>query len=214
MRAAISLRLRRRKGKQRFECSRIPRVFASVPGSPFAFYWVSGDRLRSRLRHLPIESPAALSTSMGTVARDWGADQRRRSRWCGPTGKLIQVGADERANARWHCYAKGGKATKFYFIQVHLRFMGWDRPRKSTCPGVLGRPSADASEKPSNYELYFQPGLTWPLRASAFSPQVMPAGCIFGHKGPAILVQDIDDEENLLALTRRNKLEYRFDYIR
>ncbi len=40
-------------------------------------------------------------------------------------------------------------------------------------------------------EFYFRPGLTWPLRTQAgLSVRVMPAGCAFGHKGPAVFAKD------------------------
>ncbi|MFM7202627.1 MAG: hypothetical protein ACKO6N_17720, partial [Myxococcota bacterium] len=47
---------------------------------------------------------------------------------------------------------------------------------------------------------FFRPGLTWPLRTQAgFGIRVMPAGCIFGHKGPAAFVAQ-DAPETLLGL--------------
>jgi len=49
-------------------------------------------------------------------------------------------------------------------------------------------------------ELYLRPGLTWTLRTkSELSMRVMPKGCIFGSKGPAVIV-DGDDEKVLLTL--------------
>src|SRR5690606_10598808 len=44
------------------------------------------------------------------------------------------------------------------------------------------------------------PGLTWPLRTtSGISFRVMPQGCIFGHKGPAVFV-DTNSSDELLAV--------------
>ena len=40
-----------------------------------------------------------------------------------------------------------------------------------------------------NLDFYFRPGLTWPLRASAFSPQPLPAGCIFSIRGYSAFVE-------------------------
>ena len=39
----------------------------------------------------------------------------------------------------------------------------------------------------SNSNFYFQPGLTWPLRASRFSPSFLPSGAIFSVRGYAII---------------------------
>jgi hypothetical protein len=50
-----------------------------------------------------------------------------------------------------------------------------------------------------NEEYYFRPGLTWPLRTNGLSFRVLPAGCLFGHKGPAVFVED-DAPDKLLAL--------------
>jgi hypothetical protein len=165
------------RGKQRFEVD--PAIFASVPGSPFC-YWV-GDRLRSVFSEFqPIERGNRAARAGGQTSDD---ARFLRSYW--------EVNQNS-TRSNWHTYLKGGKATKFYVDQILVA--PWDI-RRSTFPGFLGRPGR-ASEKPSNYELYFQPGLTWPLRASAFSPQVMPGGCIFTVRSYAI----VDDRQNLLAL--------------
>jgi hypothetical protein len=160
------------RGKQHFEID--PKIFASVPGSPFC-YWV-GDRLRSVFSEFPpIERGHRAARAGGQTSDDV---RYLRTYW--------EIGQHS-GPSNWHTYLKGGKATKFYVDQVLVA--PWD-VRRSTFPGFLGRPGR-ASEKPSNYELYFQPGLTWPLRASAFSPQVMPAGCIFTVRSYAI----IDDQQ-------------------
>jgi hypothetical protein len=164
-------------GKQRFEVD--PKIFGSVPGSPFC-YWV-GDHLRSVFSKFPpIERGRRAARAGGQTSDD---ARYLRTYW--------EIDQNSTRNV-WHTYLKGGKAAKFYFDQVLVA--PWD-VRRSTFPGFLGRPGR-ASEKPSNYELYFQPGLTWPLRASVFSPQVMPAECIFTVRSYAI----IDDRENLLSL--------------
>lgn len=51
-----------------------------------------------------------------------------------------------------------------------------------------------------NPHCYFRPGLTWPRRTkSLLSMRVMPAGCIFADKGPAVFVPR-DDQQVLLSL--------------
>ena len=48
-------------------------------------------------------------------------------------------------------------------------------------------------ERPESLDDFFRPGLTWPLAASVFNVRVLPSGCIFGHKGPAIFPNDMSD---------------------
>lgn len=46
---------------------------------------------------------------------------------------------------------------------------------------------------------YLRPGLTWPRRTNGLSFRIMPQGCIFADKGPAIFVAN-DAPDTLLAL--------------
>ena len=56
-----------------------------------------------------------------------------------------------------------------------------------------GRVKASASETSTgavvrNPRYYFRSGLTWPLRTnSGFGSRILPAGCVFADKGPAII---------------------------
>jgi hypothetical protein len=43
-------------------------------------------------------------------------------------------------------------------------------------------------ERPESVDDYFKPGLTWPRRTQrGFNLRVMPSGCVFADKGPAVL---------------------------
>jgi hypothetical protein len=150
----------------------------AIPGAPFA-YWVT-ENLRSLFRQLaPLES----STRMARAGGQTSNDTRYLRAWWEISGSGDYI---------WHTYLKGGRAQKFYNDQALVA--PWDRQR-ATFPGFLGRPGR-ASEKPSNCELYFKPGITWPLRAGVFSPQAMPANAIFTVRSYAVL----DNPENLLVL--------------
>jgi hypothetical protein len=59
-----------------------------------------------------------------------------------------------------------------------------------------------------NTDLYFRPGLTWPLRASRFAPQVLPAGCVFSVRGYSAFVPT---EDLLWTLATFNSST--FDYL-
>ena len=153
-------------------------ALSTIPGAPFA-YWVT-ENLRSLFRQLaPLESSTRMARAGGQTSND---TRYLRAWW------EISSSGDK----RWHTYLKGGRAQKFYSDQALVA--PWDRQR-ATFPGFLGRPGR-ASEKPSNYELYFKPGITWPLRAGVFSPQAMPADAIFTVRSYAVL----DKPENLLIL--------------
>jgi len=152
-------------------------TFASVPGSPFA-YWVS-DSLRDVFRRVPPFE------SNGRVARQGlaTADDFRfiRAWWAVPPDEL---------GTRWCLFAKGGKYSPFY-SDLNL-CVKWEDDGRD----VQGYEKAF----PRNTHLYFRPGLTWPLRTkSELGFRVMPRGCAFGHKGPAAVVED-DSEAELLAI--------------
>ena len=60
--------------------------------------------------------------------------------------------------------------------------------------------TAHWSRRIANSDFFFRPGLTWPLRTtSGLGLRALPAGCIFGHKGPAAFVAG-DNPDILLAL--------------
>ncbi|MGH9154551.1 MAG: hypothetical protein ACRD1K_01570, partial [Acidimicrobiales bacterium] len=75
-------------------------------------------------------------------------------------------------------FAKGGEYSPFW-SDIHLVVdFERDGERLRQFPGAVIR----------NPQYYFQPGLTWPLRTQGgFNPRVLPAGCAFGHKGPAVI---------------------------
>jgi hypothetical protein len=162
------------RGRQRFEV--VPQSFASVPGSPLA-YWVS-DRLRGLFKALPAFESEGRSARQGLATAD---DFRFVRAWW--EVRREQFG-------RWSPFAKGGRYSPFYF-DAHLVVL-WGRDARE-----LGAFVGSVVRNPG---YYFRPGLTWPLRTkSDLSLRVMPAGCVFGHKGPAAFVVG-NDHGDLLSL--------------
>ena len=147
-----------------------PASLRQVPGSPFA-YWVS-EMVRSKFVQMPpLEFPGR-EVRLG----DHPSDDFRYLR-------LFWEVQTDPPNLDWRPYQKGGDYSPYYY-DVHL-IADWDAARQ-TYRGFYGRPGR-ASERPSNYQYFFRPGLTWPRRTtSGISVRVLPAGCIFADKGPAV----------------------------
>jgi hypothetical protein len=150
-----------------------PASLRQVPGSPFA-YWVSEDT-RSKFAYLTRLESHDRAVRLG----DHPSDDFRYLRlfWEVPS---TSPGLD------WRPYKKGGEYSPYYG-DVEL-VADWDESRQ-TYRGFYGRPGR-ASVRPSNYQLYFRPGLTYGARVRRFSPHVLPKGVIFSHTSPVIFTDD------------------------
>ena len=149
-----------------------PESFRSIPGAPFA-YWID-DSTRSAFMRLPQLGVRA------TVGKgpDTGDDFR-----------LLRLNWEiDRSERRWRDHPKGGRYSPFY-ADVYLT-IDWIND------GALIRLVGNMRNPGHRW----RPGLTWSRRTkSALSMRVMPAGCVFADKGPALLVPS-DDASNLLAM--------------
>lgn len=137
-----------------------PESFDAVPGKPFA-YWVS-DGIREIFKRLPRFEGDGRTVRVGLQTSD---DFRFLRDWW-------EVDCDE-ITQKWRPFAKGGAFSPFY-ADVHLS-INWmdDGAELIAFPLCVIR----------NPDYYFRPGITWPLRAHRFSPQLMPAGCVFSVRG-------------------------------
>ncbi len=174
-----------------------PSSFRGVPGSPFS-YWVEGRLRRLFSENSPFEL-GGRTVKQGLATAD---DFRFvRAWWEVPNRSILDAsnGPDWKTNLaafqqwcrersfqgkRWAFFAKGGEYSPFY-SDLHL-VVNWEKNgeeiRSFIDPGT-GR----TCSRPQNIEHYFRQGITWALRStSGFGPYVLPAGCIFSHKGPAI----------------------------
>lgn len=165
--------------------------FSSVPGKPFA-YWVS-DQVRRIFRSLPaFESDMRKAQLGGSTKEDF---RFLRVYW-----EISGTGS------QWHLFAKGGAHSKFY-SDIYV-VVNWKNNAEELEAALLRKyPYLGES---ANWVLhrecnYFHPGLTWPLRSQVgFGVRVLPAGCLFGHKGPAAFVASDDPEELLAFLALMN----------
>ena len=96
----------------------------------------------------------------------------------------------------WFPFAKGGAYSLYYAdisLVVNWAFDG-QAIRNFTEPKT-GR----VLSRPQNTDFYFLPGLTYPLRTSSFSPQVMPAGTTISVRGSGIYGIGLHSYLGLLA---------------
>lgn len=168
--------------------------FSKIPKSPFA-YWVS-ESMRNLYSELtPLETPERL-VRMGDHPDN--QDKYIRLWW-----EVLEMERTQRR--QWIPYQKGGVYSLFYGDIPLL--VDWDLERE-TYYGFHGRPGR-SNERPSNYDLFFRPGLTWPRRTNEFGMRVMPRGCVFADKGPVVLVEGDDSWElwRLLAVLTSKAFE-------
>lgn len=152
--------------------------FKELPGTPFA-YWV-GAGVRAAFNRFPVVEGNGRAVRVGLQTSD---DFRfLRAHW--------EIDPQKRGK-RWFPFAKGGELSPFY-ASLHL-VIHWDEDGKEL------KAWADPLYNNSGWsriikstELYFKPGMTWPLRASRFAPQPLPAGCIFSVRGYSVFLPEAD----------------------
>lgn len=154
-----------------------PTDFSAIPGTPFA-YWAHPSILDLFSSCSRLESEELHAISGTSTGDDY---QFIRLFWeIAPS--LIGQGKI------WIDFPKGGTYSKFY-SDPHL-LINW------TNNGAL------VSERGfiRNPGMYFNAGLTYPPRTQkGLNVRALPSGCVFSHKGPAILSSNGDKLE-LLAL--------------
>lgn len=173
--------LREEAERVRFEVAR--RDFATIATSPLAY------RRVGLVAHIFRE---AIDLEPG-----WGI--ARQGKATAGDAEWVRCHWEVRGRKGWVPFAKGGGFCRFYF-DVYLR-IDWREERREALRSV-------GNALPS-LEHYFKPGLTWPLRTQrGFNLRVMPEGCVFGHKGPAIFPLRASDTWFLLGLGNSAPAEY------
>jgi hypothetical protein len=169
----------------RFDIAR--RDFAAIDGAPLNYRGIGS------VAHIFRES-LALEPGWGVAAQGLAtADDPQfvRCRW-EVTGEVIGEGRS------WAPFAKGGEFSRFY-ADIYLVVQWTAQAQKAM--GAIGRVQ--------NVGYYFRPGLTWPLRTQrGFNVRVMPPGCVFGHKGPAIIPTKDNDTFYILGVANSAPAEY------
>ena len=169
--------------------------FHEVPGAPFA-YWISNG-IRSLFKAFSKFERGSRIVRQGGVT---GNDERYLRLWWETSDRH-----STHPHWRWVTFAKGGSFSRWYSDYAINVVWDFDRGTFGGFTGLLHRPS----EKPSSADHYFKGGLTWPLRASHFTPVPLPKGAVFSIRGYAIL-SDPDDLLIIGALCNSTAFDYIF----
>ena len=155
-----------------------PTEFAEVPGCPFA-YWI-GPKVRKLFTSLPAFESPERAVRVGLQTSD---DLRFVRGWWEVASTSLKT--------EWVSFAKGGSTRSIHSqiaVVINWRENGKElKSRAELTPGTK-----HWSRKIASSEFYFKPGITWPLRASRFSPQAMPRGCIFSIRGQTTIAPESD----------------------
>lgn len=159
-----------------------PEKFRIIPNTPFA-YWVS-KKVRGLFADYESLSSIGIHAGKGP---DTGDDFRfLRLSW---EVSLSRIGP----NNRWVNHPKGGEFARFY-SDVHL-VIDWQEDGELI--SLYGNMR--------NRDYFYRPGITWSRRTTSdFSPRIMPAGCIFGDKGPAAIIRADARDDVLCILSLMN----------
>jgi hypothetical protein len=175
-----------------------PAAFSVIPASPFA-YWVD-DRVRSVFTKNARFDRDHLATRGAYTTDDF---RFYRLVWEVDGGGVARTRQQTLTGHPYVGLAKGGAFSRFY-ADVHLviRWAEDGTEAKAFLSAYRERKGwgTDWSACLNGYSHYFRQGLTWPRRTqSGLGLRVMPMGCIFADKGPAVFI-DGDVPDGLLAL--------------
>lgn len=165
-----------------------PDSFRSVPGAPFA-YWVSED-VRSMFAQFDVFEAKDRFVKHGLTT---GNDDRFVRAWWETRGQ------------NWLPFAKGGSHSPYYVDQQLV--LKWHAEGAELRAGYTTKSIPGTRMDGSTY--FGLAGLTWPLRARSFSPQVLSRGGSYSARGYCAFFA----EENLLpslALTNSKAFDYIF----
>ncbi len=168
------------------------RDFAAINGAPMAYSRIG--YIAHLFREQPALEPAAAKATKGiATTADWIFV---REFWELPTNY-----------PGWVPFAKGGEYCRFY-SDVHLRLL-WRDDGAALYEYLEEKTSGSPTRWINAVSYYFRPGLTWPLRTQrGFNLRVLPAGCIFSHKGPSIFPKNYDDTWYILGVGNSALAEY------
>ena len=153
-----------------------PASFEQVPGAPFA-YWIS-DGVRRSFASFP-----SFEGVLWKARRGAGTNQDFR---------FLRLSWEAR-DRYWTAHAKGGEFSPYYAdLALIINWKEQASELRATFDHIGESPSRNIRSESD----YGRPGLTWPRRTNGLSFRVMPAGCVFGDKGPAAF--EVNDDTSAL----------------
>ena len=166
-----------------------PNAFRKIPGSAFA-YWIS-EQIRHIFSTFPPFEGSGRTAKQGLATAD---DFRfLRLDWEVSREKIIastqEITSEEIINQTfqgkyWVSFAKGG-AYSPYYADLHL-VVNWQNDAEAL-KNFKNPQTGKSFSYLRNTSFYFLAGLTWSRRTtSGISIRVLPQGCIFADKGPAV----------------------------
>lgn len=157
--------------------------FRVLPNAAMA-YWAEDEVLEAFEANEPLERHADPRVGLQT------SDDFRFVRlwWEVPSS---EVGRD----ARWVFFVKGGRYQPF-FADVHL-LVDWEDDGRRLRDFHTQDLGYSESRLIKNTDYYFRPGITWPLRAREFCPQLLPEGVVFSVRGYAMFPKSISEMQLL-----------------
>ena len=164
-----------------------PEELEEIPGAPLA-YWLPGS-IRRLFNELPQLHGIGAEVCRGVETSN---DFRFvRAFWEVAPARIARSREETFQGKRWVPFAKGGEYSPYY-ADIHL-VVDWEKdglPIRQALASHYPYLRGNVGWKLGRTVQYFRPGLTWPERTtSGFSPQVLPAGCVFSVKGPGIIPQ-------------------------
>jgi len=180
-------------GRLRFDVAR--RDFASLVTAPIIY------RRIGLVAHIFRE---AVNLDPAWATAKQGLATSEDHRWVRQRWEVLPATVGE--GLQWVPFAKGGKFCRFYY-DIELVLLWEDNG--SALKQYTVEKWGSVSKRVYSQGWYFKSGLTWPLRTQrGFNLRVLPAGSIFGHKGPAIFPTRDEDTHFLLGLGNSAVAEY------
>jgi hypothetical protein len=186
------------------------RTFRVIPRSTFA-YWAPVVALDSFETWPPLES-AGRHAAAGASTKD--NSRFVRGWWEVPTAELSTVEQTGAKIGAWVPLAKGGAHGRFFAdVYLQLRWAQDGRELKAFTGAWRAAKGWGDHWKAElhNSGYYNRPGVTWPSRSQVgFSARAMPAGGVFGDKGPAVFVPGDDTLELSVLVAVMNSAVFRY----
>ncbi|MDC8829721.1 BREX-1 system adenine-specific DNA-methyltransferase PglX [Alteromonas gilva] len=168
--------------------------FIKIPGKPIS-YWVS-DELKDSFQNDPLMAEIA-KPRQGLATSD---DNRFLRLWFEvDAGKFAIDGQEcKQNNYKWVPFQKGGGYRRWYGNNEHV--INWENKGKEVleyAASLYGSPTRTIK----NIKHYFSEGIAWSIISSGKpSFRYFPKGQIFGHVGPAIFFDDLNQRDKLIAI--------------